>query len=101
VFTHLAPDDFVAMLRLTRRHVKTDGRLVFSLFLNDPDHPSPVALAVAAKLESDDPAVVAAVAEALAAKDRALELVEGTGWEIVSLNPPEPYIQHYLICRPV
>jgi hypothetical protein len=77
VFTHLAPDDFVAMLRLTRRHVKTDGRLVFSLFLNDPDHPSPVALAVAAKLESDDPAVVAAVAEALAAKDRALELVEG------------------------
>jgi SAM-dependent methyltransferase len=125
VFTHLAPDDFVAMLRLTRRHVKTDGRLVFSLFLNDPDHPSPVARAVAAKLESDDPVVVAAaraaVAEALAAKDRgfldevpetpllrarydkdrALELVEGTGWEVVSLHPPERHIQHYLICRPV
>jgi SAM-dependent methyltransferase len=31
----------------------------------------------------------------------ALELVEDTGWEVVSLNPPEPsYIQHYIVCRP-
>lgn len=124
VFTHLGPDDYVAMLRLLRRHVKPDGQLLFSLFLNDPDHPSVFAQALEAKLASDDPTVVAeaqaAVAKVLAAKDRgfldeigekpmlaarydkdfALELVDGTGWEIVSVNPPEQHIQHYIVCRP-
>jgi len=124
VFTHLAPDDYVAMLRLLRRHVKPDGQLLFSLFLNDPDHPSVFARAVEAKLASSDPAVVAeaqaAVAKVVAAKDRgfldeiaekpllravydkdfALELVHGTGWEVVSVNPPEQHIQHYIVCRP-
>lgn len=125
VFTHLAPDDYVAMLRLTRKHVKPDGRIVFSVFLNDPDHPSPVALALEAQLQSDDPAIAeaarVATAAALASKDRgfidevpetpllrarydkdfALELIAGTGWEIVSVHPPEPHIQHYIVCRPV
>ncbi len=124
VFTHLAPDDYIAMLRLTRRHAKPGSRLLFSLFLNDPDAPSPVALALAASLASDDPAEVekaqAAVARALEGKDRgfldevpeqpllrarydkdfALELVEGTGWRVESLHPPERHIQHYMICRP-
>lgn len=125
VFTHLAPADYVAMLRLTRQHVKASGRIVFSIFLNDPEHPSPVALALEAQLQSDDPAVAEsakrATAAALASKDRgfidevpetpllrarydkdfALELIAGTGWEIVSVNPPEPHIQHYIVCRPV
>ena len=34
-------------------------------------------------------------------KDFALELIAGTGWEVVSVNPPERYIQHYMICRPI
>ena len=34
-------------------------------------------------------------------RDYALELVDGTGWEVVELHPPEPYIQHYIVCRPV
>jgi SAM-dependent methyltransferase len=125
VFTHLAPDDYVAMLHLLRRHVRPDGRLVFSLFLNDPDHPSPLGLLVEDMLASDDPAVVeqaeAAVARALEAKDRgfldeipeipllqarydkdfALKLLEGTGWEVVSIDPPDRYIQHSMVCRPV
>jgi SAM-dependent methyltransferase len=39
VFTHLAPHDYVAMLRLLRRHAKPDARLLFSLFLRDPNTP--------------------------------------------------------------
>jgi SAM-dependent methyltransferase len=124
VFTHLNPEDYVAMLRLLRKYVKPDGTLLFSLFLNDPDHPSVYAQALQAKLASDDPAVVAeataVVAKALAAKDRgfldeipekplmrarydkdfALELIDGTGWEVASVNPPEAHIQNYIICRP-
>ena len=30
-----------------------------------------------------------------------MELVEGTGWEIVALNPPIPFVQHHMVCRPV
>ncbi len=127
VFTHLAPHDFVAMLRLLRRHVKPNGKLLFSLFLNDPDHPSPYARAVDEALASDDPQERARVAAAVARakstprhdrrfvdevpdrplmiarydKDYALELLDGLGWELVSLNPPQRYIQHYMVCRPV
>ena len=125
MFTHLAPDDYVAMLRLLRRHVRPDGRLVFSVFLNDPEHASPIALAIGANLRSDDPAVVAqaeaAIARTQAAKDRgfvdeipekplmqarydkdfALELFDGTDWEVLAVYPPGRYIQHSMICRPV
>ena len=129
VFTHLAPDDFVAMLRLLRRHIKPDGTLLFSLYLEDPDHPSPYAQAVRDGLDSDDPAVRTRMAEAVEEarrraeagdhdprfsdeipdqplmvaryqRDYALELFEGTGWEIESVHPPERYIQHYMVCRP-
>jgi SAM-dependent methyltransferase len=123
VFTHLGPEDFVAMLHLLRRHVKPDGRLVFSLFLDDPDHPSWLAQRLQEAMDGDDPELAAraraAVAEA-AGQDRrfvdedpdqpllraryqpdyARELVDGTGWEILSVNPPEEFIQHFMICRP-
>ena len=36
VFTHLAPHDYVAMLRVLRRHVAPDGRLLYSLFIDEP-----------------------------------------------------------------
>jgi SAM-dependent methyltransferase len=39
--------------------------------------------------------------QVLYSRRHAYELLEGTGWEVVSLNPPEPpYIQHYFVCRP-
>jgi SAM-dependent methyltransferase len=125
VFTHLAPDDFASMLRLTRHHVKPGGTLLFSLFLNDPEHPSAMARKLEADVNSANPAVAEtarrAIAKALAAKDRgfvdgmpeqpllrprydvdfAHELFDGTGWEIVSVHPPEEHIQHYMVCRPV
>jgi SAM-dependent methyltransferase len=136
VFTHLAPGDYVAMLRLLRRHVKPDGTLLFSLFLADTEHPSAsYADAVKQQLESDDPEVRALAkanfARAAQARrqtaaagydprfvdeipgkplqcaryteDYAVELFEGTGWEIAGIHPPHPksYIQHYMVCRPI
>jgi SAM-dependent methyltransferase len=125
VFTHLAPDDYVAMLHLLRRHVASDGRLVFSVFLNDPDNPSPYALALERALASDDQAAVdrarSAVEAVMQRKDRgfideipdkpllqarydkdfALELIERTGWEVQAIDPPGRHIQHAVFCRPV
>ena len=37
----------------------------------------------------------------LLSRPRALELVQGTGWEVVSINDPTPAIQHYIVARPV
>jgi SAM-dependent methyltransferase len=34
-------------------------------------------------------------------RELALDLVEGTGWEVVALHPPDlPHIQDHLVCRP-
>jgi SAM-dependent methyltransferase len=186
VFTHLGPEDYVAMLRLLRRYVRSDGWLVFSLFINErtdtgvgavdrrfEQDASPAATANAA-LRNEIERLVADKGEAwfagevqtwlgtlddgtkqlveaewqrkesgptddtsaaeplpsfidesgefrfageppdyvelmpdqpllapLFSRRHAVELFEGTGWEIVSLNPPEPdYIQHYFVCRP-
>jgi SAM-dependent methyltransferase len=35
VFTHLGPEDFVAMLRLLRKYASDDGHLLFSLYINE------------------------------------------------------------------
>ena len=129
VFTHLAPHDYVAMLRLLRRHAKPDGTLLFSLFVDDTKPASPKeAEEVEKRLASEDPRVrqraEAAIARAMARRDQpgygfvdeipesplkvaryerdyALELVGGTGWEVVALHPPERFIQHYIVCHPV
>jgi SAM-dependent methyltransferase len=37
----------------------------------------------------------------LFSRRHAIELIDETGWDIVTLNQPEPdYIQHYFVCRP-
>ena len=129
VFTHLAPHDYVAMLRLLREHAKPATKLLFSLFLRDRERESAYERAVKEKLDSADPEVrrrtKAALARAIRHRasqddarfvdevpgrpleiaryepDYALELVDGTGWEVLELHPPRPHIQHYMICRPV
>ena len=125
VFTHLAPHDFEAMLRLLRRHVRPDGVLLFSLFLDDPDA---WAEEIRKRLKSDDPEVRRQTAAAVERagrepaasrhppfvdvrpqkpleiaryrKDYALELVAANGWEVAELHPPQRFIQHYMVCRP-
>jgi SAM-dependent methyltransferase len=187
VFTHLAPDDYVAMLRLLRRYVRDDGWLVFSLYVNerteaghgpldwrfrtprlseadvqrlsdaiqreievageewfaeklerfllvaDEETRTKVLREVQSsssiridstdleqrsrklfldasgqpcadgeppdyvELDPDQPLLVS-----IYARSYAQRLIEGIGWEVVSLNQPEPdYIQHYFVCRPV
>jgi SAM-dependent methyltransferase len=35
VFTHLAPHDYPLMLKLLRRYVRPDGRLIYSLYIDE------------------------------------------------------------------
>ena len=125
VFTHLAPHDFEAMLRLLRRHVRPDGSLLFSLFVDDPER---LAQAIRDNLNSHDPEVRGQTAAALERatrergvvrhprfvdadpqhplrvaryrKDYALGLVDASGWHVTALHRPERFIQHYMVCRP-
>jgi SAM-dependent methyltransferase len=105
VFTHLVPDDFAAMLRLLRRHVKQDGTLLFSLFINDPQVIEDARRRVGAT--DGDPRFVDEVPSepllrARYTRDYAIELVDGTGWKIEGIHLPHPggYIQHYMVCHP-
>jgi SAM-dependent methyltransferase len=129
VFTHLAPPDFGAMLRLLRSHIQPDGKLLFSLYVNRPDRPTEIERAVREGLASGDPEVRARLEAAIEKAHRhaaaspydprftdevpdqplliaryrcdyVLELFEDTGWDIEASHPPERYIQDYVICRP-
>jgi SAM-dependent methyltransferase len=126
VFTHLAPHDYVAMLHMLRRYIKPQGKVIFSLFVNETtnnglgyvDHwtksmsarteiPDSFRNAVSATTkEYTVPDFLDAVPSqplkiAMYSRENALQLVQGTGWEVESLNDPEEAIQHYMICRPV
>jgi SAM-dependent methyltransferase len=126
VFTHLAPHDYVAMLKLLRPYVRPDGKLIFSLFVNETSASgygfvdnmqrywtNNAAQAeqyrdrFASKIVSHGPPAFVdfdpsrPLQWAIYSRENAFQLVEGTGWEIESLNDPEKSIQHYLICKPV
>ena len=122
VFTHLAPPDYAAMLRLLRPYARPEGRLLFSLFVNEttpgghgymdtlqralesrPELISDKALERSRQGPPDflDEVPGKPLLRAIYSRSHALELVEGTGWEVVTLNDPAPDIQHHMICRPV
>jgi SAM-dependent methyltransferase len=115
VFTHLAPHDYRTMLRLLRRYVKPVGRLFYTLYINEltagghglmdgwasayrkshPGAPPPGATERFIDLDPDHPLKWAVYSEL-----HARELIEGTGWEVLELSPPEVEIQHHFICAP-
>jgi SAM-dependent methyltransferase len=124
VFTHLAPADYVAMLRLLRRFVRPDGRLFYTLYINETTagghgYIDRMTKALAA---SEDPrikeAAGARVAEggeppdfrdaiptqplavAVYSRRHAIELVADTGWELMSVSPPDIHLQHHIVCAP-
>jgi len=129
VFTHLAPHDYSAMLKLLRPHVRPQGRLVFSLFVNEVTPSglgfiSNVSKKFEEQAEKNTQGFMDKFAEtytqekaatpsfvdfdpaqplkwAIYSREHALELVQDTGWEVESLHDPEDAIQHYMICRPV
>ena len=116
VFTHLAPHDYTAMLKVLRPYIKPEGRLIYSLFINEKTEGG---YGLIDRLKKDlemkgiDPSITDDVEDfhdafeddplkqAVYARHLALKLVEGTGWEVETLNQPCEYIQHYIICRPV
>lgn len=117
LFTHFDPDDFQTMLKLMRKVIRPDGRLMFSAFLNEQsetghgyvDHwlqkltPEQREAADAAGKQSEkfvdalpeDPLLVA-----LFRRDFALEMVQNAGWEVLHIRDPKPYIHHHFICKP-
>lgn len=111
VFTHLAPDDYRTMLRVLRPHVRPGGKLLCSLFV---DRPTAGGYGItntllgggAARVEDAvppyrdlDPA--RPLLYAVYSEAHARELIEGTGWRVVRLNDPGPYVQHSFLCEPV
>ncbi|MAT94469.1 MAG: hypothetical protein CME59_17985 [Halioglobus sp.] len=115
VFTHLAPHDYSAMLKMLRRYVKPGGGLLFSLFVYETtagglgfiDKISTGLNISATDIEnwSGPPAFKdwdpqQPLKWAIYSREHALELVEGTGWKVESLNDPRTYIQHHMLCTP-
>ena len=123
MFTHLAPADYRAMLRLVRRHVRPDGHLLFTLYVNEITtgghglidawiKPAGRTSAVgkeaagrlAAGLSGVEPFVDLKPAQPLTwavySREHAHELIQGTGWKVVSLSDPDPYLQHHFHCVP-
>jgi SAM-dependent methyltransferase len=127
VFTHLAPHDYVTMLKMLRQYIKPDGRLFFSLFVNekttggfgetDAIMRSFEALDESARerhkshfeegiQKNGPPDFVDLIPGkplkvAMYSRRHALELIDNTGWEVESLSDPEKAIQHYIVCKPV
>jgi SAM-dependent methyltransferase len=122
VFTHLAPHDYRALLELLRRFAKPDGKLFFSLFIDqqtDGGHGlidqwkeavSRMPRDELARLLEADPEAAQPIETfrdldpreplrlAVYSERYARELITGTGWEIVELAPPDVYIQHHFLC---
>jgi SAM-dependent methyltransferase len=124
VFTHLAPPDYAAMLELLRRFVKPDGRLFYTLFINERTagglgYVDRLSAAIAS---SQDRRVKEGIAAALGSggaipdfrdadrsqpllvalysRRHAMELIDGTGWKVLEVSPPDAHIQHHIVCSP-
>jgi len=126
VFIHLAPQDYVFMLRMLRRYIKPNGRLIFSLLLSETTAgghafcdgvvnggPGDGRAASGQRrrfieaLANNDPPDFhdwdpeQPLKWAIYSRRKALQLVEGTGWAVEALHDPRDIIQHYMVCRPV
>lgn len=125
VFTHLAPHDYVAMLKFLRPYVRPDGKLIFSLFVNERTASGLGFIDSVQRTWESNSAGFDSYGDKFASqftgvgpppfvdfdrsqplkwavfsREHAIELVAGTGWKIDSLNEPEEAIQHYMICSP-
>jgi SAM-dependent methyltransferase len=118
VFTHLAPHDYRAMLQLLHRFAKPTARLFYTLFINElTDNGRGLVDSLASKagaaltspvVEPDDSPVPDFVDMnpsdplrwAVYSRQYALALVDGTGWHVESVSPPDIHLQHHIVCRP-
>lgn len=126
VFTHLAPHDYIAMLKMLRQYIKPDGRLFFSLFVHeitpggfgemdavmkafealDESARDKYKKHFEANIQSHGPPDFVdfiprkPLKVAMYCRKHPLELIENTGWEVESLNDPTELMQHNMICKP-
>jgi SAM-dependent methyltransferase len=122
VFTHLAPHDYLTMLKLLRRYIEPDGRLFFTLYIDEVTEGGHGlmdgwARAVSRmppgeftkRMERNPQGSTRGFRDldprkplkwALYSEQYARELTEGGGWDVVSLSPPDVYIQHHFVCAP-
>lgn len=117
VFTHLAPHDYSAMLKLLRPYIKPGGKLIYSLFINEK---TPAGLGLIDRVDDFAPQGSPASAPewsgetpdfldldptaplkfAVYSRSHAMNLIEGTGWGLQRLEDPLGYIQHHAVCVP-
>ena len=114
VFTHLAPHDYSQMLKLLRPYIKENGKLLFSLFVNERTaggyglvdnltrgmqeaSPSTTVMPAFQDLDKDNP-----LKYAVYSKDYAYQLISETGWGVDRLCDPlgDNHIQHHFVCSP-
>lgn len=89
VFTHLAPDDYVAMLQLSRRYVAADGKLIYTSFIMTQDEEF-------IDENPERPLLRATYNEAALRRHLA-----ATGWMLESLAPPKRRQKRLVVCRPI
>lgn len=108
VFTHLEPHDYADMLRLMRRYAKDDGKLMYTLYLDERTFNGYGLIeAFALKLDKQyKPSGVRfrdahpeTLKWAVYSREYALELMKDTGWEIDEVRLPNQWAQHQFICR--
>jgi SAM-dependent methyltransferase len=127
VFTHLNPEDFRNMLHVLRRYVRDDGTLFFTVFLNErsaTDRGATEQLSRAIETALAEGRVGPEGVEALQQSSRevadfidmdpahplrvamysrkyALELIDGTGWNVEAVLLPNDFAQHQFVCTPI
>lgn len=110
VFTHLAPADYSNMLKVMRRYARDEARLIFTLYIDEVSN-NGHGLIEQIALQQETPYVPSGqpfrdafpnkpLQWALYSRQYALELIEGTGWEVEKLCKPNQWAQHHFICRP-
>ncbi|MGI9294130.1 MAG: class I SAM-dependent methyltransferase [Pseudomonadales bacterium] len=110
VFTHLAPHDYVNMLKVIRPHVRDGGQLIFSLYVDEPSGTGYGLIEDIARdqegswkpsgLPFRDAYPGKPLQWALYSREHAFELIESTGWRVENLYMPQQYIQHHFVCTP-
>lgn len=126
VFTHMEPPDYRAMLKVLRRYARPTTRLLYSLYVDELTDDGHGLMDTFATWVSDneesltrvisdhvDPATGARqvvpfkdldptrpLLWAIYSESYARELIQGTGWTVLSLSPPGKYIQHHFLCAP-
>jgi SAM-dependent methyltransferase len=90
VLTHLVLEDADAMLAVLRRYVRPDGRLFFTVFIEED----------AAGFEYRDRS--RALERAAYTETYLRELLIQNGWDVLGIYPRDlsRFVQHHCLCRP-